>query len=132
MSYAKEISTLGVLIVIASIQGYAQTSINSLLPYNPDFDGSGTIEVVDLIGFLPLFGNSYITEGTLPIENGGTGSATLDDARLALTISVFTDLPAVGGISTGGNISGTLNITGSLTQGDGSVATGTDARSNWE
>ena len=127
MSSTKQVITFGFFIAIAVLQGQAQTSNNSLLPYNPDLDGSGTIEVVDLMGFLPLFGNPYIAEGTLPIENGGTGSATLDEARLALTISVFSDLPAVGGISSGGHISGTLNITGSLTQGDGSVATGTDA-----
>ena len=127
MSYVKEITTFGALLIFATFQGYAQNSNNSLLLYNPDVDGNGTIEVSDLMGFLPLFGDSFVAEGTLPIENGGTGSTTLDGARLALTISVFSDLPLVEGVSLGGNVSGTLNITGALTQGEGSVATGLDA-----
>jgi hypothetical protein len=123
----KQVFTLGFFIAIAVLQGQAQTSNNSILPYNPDIDGNGTIEVTDLMGFLPLFGGSYIAEGTLPIANGGTGATTVDEARLALTISVFSDLPLVAGVSPGGQVTGTLDITGVLTQGTGSQATGIDA-----
>jgi hypothetical protein len=127
MSSAKQIIIFGVFLVFVVFQGYAQTSNNSLLPYNPDIDGNGTIEVTDLMGFLPLFGASYIAEGTLPIANGGTGATNVDEARLALTISVFSDLSPVEGVSSGGQVSGTLNITGTLTQGGGSDATGLNA-----
>ena len=47
MSYFKETFTFGFLLAIATFKGYAQTSNTSLLPYNPDIDGSGTIEATD-------------------------------------------------------------------------------------
>jgi hypothetical protein len=56
------------------------------------------------MGFLSYFGSSYIAEGTLPIEFGGTGALTLEEALLALAISVFSDLAAVEGISSGGQV----------------------------
>lgn len=124
MYYFKEILILGFVLAIATLKGYSQTSNTSLLPYNPDVDGSGTIEAVDLLGFLTYFGESYIAEGTLPIEFGGTGASTSEEARLALSLSVFSDLPPVEGISSGGEVSGTLNIEGALSQGEDSEATG--------
>jgi len=124
MYYFKETFTFGLLLALASFHGYAQTSNNSLLPYNPDIDGNETIEATDLLGFLSYFGTSYIAEGTLPIEFGGTGASTVEEARLALTLSVFSDLPPVEGVSSGGQVSGTLNIAGALTQGEDSEATG--------
>ena len=127
MFSTKQVISFGFFLAITVLQSQAQTSNNSLLPYNPDIDGNGTIEVTDLMGFLPLFGGSYIAEGTLPIANGGTGATTVDEARLALTISVFSDLPLVEGVSPGGQVTGTLNITGALTQGPSSAATGLDA-----
>jgi len=124
MFYFKETFTFGFLLALASFQGYSQTSNNSLLPYNPDIDGNETIEATDLLGFLSYFGTSYIAEGTLPIEFGGTGASTVEEARLALTLSMFSDLPPVEGVSSGGQVSGTLNIAGTLTQGEDSEATG--------
>jgi hypothetical protein len=124
MYYFKETFTFGFLLALASFQGYSQTSNNSLLPYNPDIDGNETIEATDLLGFLSYFGTSYIAEGALPIELGGTGASTIEEARLALTLSVFSDLPPVEGVSSGGQVSGTLNIAGALTQGEDSEATG--------
>jgi hypothetical protein len=124
MYYFKETFTFGFLLALASFQGYSQTSNNSLLPYNPDIDGNETIEATDLLGFLSYFGTSYIAEGTLPIEFGGTGASTVEEARLALTLSMFSDLPPVEGVSSGGQVSGTLNIAGTLTQGEDSEATG--------
>jgi len=124
MFYFKETFTFGFLLALASFQGYSQTSNNSLLPYNPDIDGNETIEATDLLGFLSYFGTSYIAEGTLPIEFGGTGASTVEEARLALTLSMFSDLPPVEGVSSGGQVSGTLNISGTLTQGEDSEATG--------
>jgi hypothetical protein len=124
MHYFKETFTFGFLLALASFHGYAQTSNNNLLPYNPDIDGNGTIEATDLLGFLSYFGTSYIAEGTLPIEFGGTGASTVEEARLALTLSMFSDLPPVEGVASGGQVSGTLNIAGALTQGEDSEATG--------
>ena len=124
MYYFKETFTFGFLLALASFHGYAQTSNNNLLPYNPDIDGNETIEATDLLGFLSYFGTSYIAEGTLPIEFGGTGASTVEEARLALTLSMFSDLPPVDGVSSGGQVSGTLNIAGALTQGEDSEATG--------
>lgn len=124
MCYFKETFILGLMFAMATLKGYAQTSNTSLLPYNPDIDGSGTIEATDLLGFLSYFGESFIAEGTLPIEFGGTGASTVEEARLALTLSVFSDLPPVEGVSSGGEVSGTLNIAGALSQGEDSEATG--------
>ena len=124
MHYFKETFTFGFLLSLASFHGYAQTSNNNLLPYNPDIDGNETIEATDLLGFLSYFGTSYIAEGALPIEFGGTGASTVEEARLALTLSMFSDLPPVEGVSSGGQVSGTLNIAGALTQGEDSEATG--------
>jgi len=124
MYYIKETFILGLVFAIATLKGYSQTSNTSLLPYNPDVDGSGTIEATDLLGFLSFFGESFAAEGTLPIEFGGTGASTLEEARLALTLSVFSDLPPVEGVSSGGEVSGTLNIEGALSQGENSEATG--------
>ena len=124
MHYFKETFTFGFLLSLASFHGYAQTSNNNLLPYNPDIDGNETIEATDLLGFLSYFGTSYIAEGALPIEFGGTGASTVEEARIALTLSVFSDLPPVEGVSSGGQVSGTLNIAGALTQGEDSEATG--------
>jgi hypothetical protein len=76
------------------------------------------------LGFLSYFGTSYIAEGALPIEFGGTGASTVEEARLALTLSMFSDLPPVEGVASGGQVSGTLNIAGALTQGEDSEATG--------
>jgi hypothetical protein len=120
----KETFTFGFLLALASFHGYAQTSNNNLLPYNPDIDGNETIEATDLLGFLSYFGTSYIAEGALPIEFGGTGASTVEEARLALTLSMFSDLPPVEGVASGGQVSGTLNIAGALTQGEDSEATG--------
>jgi hypothetical protein len=124
MHYFKETFTFGFLLALASFHGYAQTSNNNLLPYNPDIDGNETIEATDLLGFLSYFGTSYIAEGALPIEFGGTGASTVEEARLALTLSMFSDLPPVEGVASGGQVSGTLNIAGALTQGEDSEATG--------
>jgi hypothetical protein len=124
MSYFKETFTFGFLLALATFHGYAQTSNNNLLPYNPDIDGNETIEATDLLGFLSYFGASYIAEGTLPIEFGGTGASTVEEARLELTLSVFSDLHPVEGVSSGGQVSGTLNIAGSLSQGEDSESTG--------
>ena len=124
MYHIKETFILGLVFAIATLKGYSQTSNTSLLPYNPDVDGSGTIEATDLLGFLSFFGESFAAEGTLPIEFGGTGASTLEEARLALTLSVFSDLPPVEGVSSGGEVSGTLNIEGALSQGENSEATG--------
>ncbi|HHZ82165.1 MAG TPA: hypothetical protein EYN64_05525 [Flavobacteriales bacterium] len=127
MSLYQQLTLSIAFVVFSTLSGIAQTSNNSLLPYNPDVDGNGTIEVADLMGFLPLFSSPFIAEGTLPIANGGTGAANVDAARLALTISVFSDIVPLGDLAPSGLVSGDLVISGTLSQGAGSSATGVDA-----
>jgi len=124
MYHFKETFILGLLLAMATFKCHAQTPNTNLLPYNPDVDGNGSIEANDLLGFLSYFGMAYVVEGTLPIEFGGTGASTSEAARLGLALSVFSDLPQVEGLSSGGQVSGSLNIEGALTQGENSEATG--------
>jgi len=51
MFSTKQVISFGFFLAITVLQSQAQTSNNSLLPYNPDIDGNGTIEVTDLMGF---------------------------------------------------------------------------------
>ncbi|MGA1374770.1 MAG: hypothetical protein ACO3YQ_08190, partial [Flavobacteriales bacterium] len=54
--------------VCASALG--QTAVPQM-PYNPDFDNNGMIEVVDLLEFLPFYGVNFSVDGVLPGEFGG-------------------------------------------------------------
>ena len=97
-------------------------------PYNPDANGNEAIESNDLISFLSFFGAPFLPSGVLPIEGGGTGAATLDSARLVLGVSTYTDLTPLGESGPRGEVSGSLNITQTLAQGFGTVASGSYAQ----
>jgi hypothetical protein len=111
------------LMALMSVVGLAQSD-NDTMPYNPDYDGNGDIGSSDLVGFLPLYGSSFVTEGPVPISNGGTGEVTLGDARAAFLISVFSDITPAGEANSAGLVEGELVVTGSVSQGEGSAATG--------
>ena len=121
--------TITCLSVILSSSLLAQ-SVNELLPFNPDFDGNGAIGSSDLVAFLPLYGSAFIAEGVIPVENGGTGVSTLDSVRLALNISVFSDITPEGEPNAAGLVSGELVVTGNMSQGEGSAATGADSQAS--
>ena len=59
---------------VACLLAYGATAQSEgNFPYNPDSNNNQTIETVDLIEFLTLFGSSFNANGVLPIEGGGTG-----------------------------------------------------------
>lgn len=123
ISYFKQITTSFTLFILTFSFGLSQSTEN-LMPYNPDSDGSGSIEVVDLMGLLTLFGGAFVVEGALPIENGGTGETTKENARLALTVSLFSDITPLGEESPAAQISGDLTLDGKLQQGSSTLADG--------
>ena len=98
-------------------------SNTDLFPYNPDVDGDGEIGTGDLLGFLPNYGSSFVVDGLLPVESGGTGVGTIEEARQVLSVSVFEDLLDASDSAIGGVISGDMMITG-LTDINGDLSTG--------
>jgi hypothetical protein len=123
ISFFKQIINVFSLLFFIVSPVFSQSTEN-LMPYNPDSDGNGSIEVGDLVGFLTLFGGAFVVEGALPIENGGTGAITAEDARLALTISLFSDISPLGEGNPSSQITGDLTLTGKLQQGSATIADG--------
>ena len=118
-SYFKHFTSLFSVLMFSMFSGLSQSGENAL-PYNPDSDGNGSIEVSDLVAFLTIYGEAFIVEGAIPIENGGTGATSVENAKLALTISLFSDVISVlEGEEEGDTtalISGDLNLTGKFQQ----------------
>ena len=123
ISYLRQITSVFSILLLTSSYHFSQ-STETLLPYNPDSDNSGSIEVVDLMSLLTFFGSPFIVEGALPIENGGTGATTTEDARLALTISLFSDITPLGEENPSATISGDLTLNAKLQQGSETLAQG--------
>ena len=94
------------------------------VPFNPDSDGSGSIEIVDILNVLPYFGQPFVVEGVVGVEFGGTGATTAEGARAALGLSLFKDSLAPGQTTPWGWVDGTLRITGNFSHGSSTVATG--------
>jgi hypothetical protein len=117
------------LFTLLSISAFAQSD-NELLPYNPDFDGDGSIGSPDLLGFLPTFGEAFQPEGILPVEFGGTGETTVDGIKSLIEVTVFEDITPVGQQNSAGLVQGDVVITGTSTQGDGCAATGNYANAS--
>ena len=111
---------------IFATDGVAQSGGN--FPYNPDANGNEAIETNDLIEFLTVFGSSFLPSGVLPVEGGGTGVTTADSVRLVLGMSTYADVVAVGEVGPEASITGTLNISQALSQGSGTVASGSYAQ----
>ena len=126
-SYFKHFTSLFSVLMFSMFSGLSQSGENPL-PYNPDSDGNGSIEVSDLVGFLTIYGEAFIVEGAIPIENGGTGATSVENAKLALTISLFSDVISVlEGEEEGDTtalISGDLKLTGKFQQGSETLAEG--------
>jgi hypothetical protein len=110
----------------AAVQGASaqQAPPTAVLPYNPDSDGTGTIEVADILSVLPFFGQPFVAEGVVGVEFGGTGSTTPEDARVALGLALFKDSLAPGQTSPWGWVDGTLRVTGNFAHGGSVVSTG--------
>ena len=69
----------------------AQSEYAGGFPYNPDSDNSGTIEVNDLLIFLPFYGAEFNVDGVIPIEYGGTNASSASAARDSLGLSSMQD-----------------------------------------
>ncbi len=123
ISYFKQITSVFSMLFFVVSLGFSQTTVNPM-PYNPDSDGSGAITVIDLVDFLIFYGSPFVVEGAIPIENGGTGAITAEDARLALAISLFSDITALGEENPSAQITGDLTLTGKLQQGSATIADG--------
>ena len=79
----------------------------ALVPFNPDSDGSGNIEIVDILNVLPYFGQPFVVEGVVGVEYGGTGATTVEGAREALGLSLFKDSLVPGQTAPWGWVNGT-------------------------
>ena len=112
--------------MLLTTKGVAQS--DGTFPYNPDSNGNQAIETNDLIEFLTVFGSSFLPSGVLPVEGGGTGVTTTDSVRLVLGMSTYADVVAVGEVGPEASITGTLNISQALSQGSGTVASGSYAQ----
>ena len=106
----------------------AQDAGTGGLPYNPDSDSNGIIDVSDLLVFLPYYGENFLPEGAIPIELGGTGATSASAARDSLGLSAVQD-------STVGNesyawVSQSLRVQQEFAQGYGVSASGTYAHAS--
>ena len=104
-----------------TVQG--QDVVSTGLPYNPDSDNSGSIDVTDLLIFLPYYGMNFDPEGVIPILFGGTGASSVEAARDSLGLSAIQD--STVGTETYAWISQSLRVQQEFVQGYGSSATGT-------
>ena len=57
------------LFALMSIGAFAQSD-NSLIPYNPDFDGDGEIGSPDLLGLSSYLWRPFQPDGVLPVRDG--------------------------------------------------------------
>ena len=69
----------------------AQETAGSGLPFNPDSDNNGAIDVTDLLNFLPYYGEDFVPTGVIPVAFGGTGASTVAAARDSLGLSAVQD-----------------------------------------
>ena len=91
MRIALQSSSVALLFVFVSTMCAAQETSGSGLPFNPDSDNSGAIDVTDLLNFLPYYGEDFIPTGVIPIEYGGTGASSTAAARDSLGLSALQD-----------------------------------------
>lgn len=82
---------LSFVLLFCGISSFAQ------LPYNPDSDANGLINVTDLVEMLTYYGQVYFVEGVVPINAGGTDADNSVDARANLELSAFRDSIMVEG-----------------------------------
>lgn len=86
-----QLTLLSLLFVTFNTVTLAQETYGSGLPFNPDSDNSGSIDVTDLLNFLPYFGEDFVPTGVIPVALGGTGASTVSAARDSLGLSAVQD-----------------------------------------
>ena len=77
--------------LLVHFAAFGQDTASSGLPYNPDSDNNGSIDVNDLLNFLPYYGEDFVPTGVIPIDFGGTGASTASAARDSLGLSAIQD-----------------------------------------
>lgn len=99
------------------------------LPYNPDQNNDQVINGADLTSFLSVYGGSFLSDGIVPVESGGTGAADAEAARLNLELSYFTDsILNIGGEEQAyGYVSAGLRVIGNVAEGTSTEASGMDS-----
>ena len=100
----------------------AQVDYEGGFPYNPDSDNNGTIEVNDLLVFLPFYGANFNADGVIPIAYGGTGATSALAARDSLGLTSIQDSLYSG--ATYAWINGSARIMSRFAQGFAVSATG--------
>jgi len=106
----------------------AQEAATGGLPYNPDSDSNGIIDVSDLLVFLPYYGENFLPEGAIPIALGGTGATSASAARDSLGLSAIQD--STLGSESYAWVSQSLRIQQEFAQGFGVSASGTYAHAS--
>jgi len=106
----------------------AQSTETGGLPYNPDSDSNGIIDVNDLLVFLPYYGANFNPEGAIPIALGGTSATTAAAARDSLQLSSIQD--STIGAEQYAWVSQSLRVQQEFAQGYGVTATGTYAHAS--
>ena len=91
MRFALQSTLLSLMFVLLGTIGSAQETGGSGLPFNPDSDNSGAIDVTDLLNFLPYYGEDFVPTGVISVEFGGTGASTVAAARDSLGLSALQD-----------------------------------------
>lgn len=110
------------LMLLAHLVAIGQETASSGLPYNPDSDNNGSIDVNDLLNFLPYYGEDFVVTGVIPINFGGTGASTAAAARDSLGLSAIQD--SIVGAEDFAWIAASLRVQEEFAQGYGVAANG--------
>ena len=110
------------LFFLATTSILGQDAVSTGLPYNPDSDNNGSIDVNDLLIFLPYYGMTFDPEGVIPISFGGTGASSVEAARDSLHLSAIQD--STVGTESYAWVSQSLRVQQEFAQGYGSSASG--------
>ena len=116
------------LLTILSVSVFAQSD-NEATSVQSDFDGDGFIGSPDLWWIPSAYGEAFQPNGVLPVGFGGTGVTSLDSLKLDLGL-VFLDVISLGNGNSSGLVQGDIIISGTLSQGDGCVASGAYANAS--
>ena len=118
------------LFCFLAAEGIGQDTDYGGLPYNPDSNNDGLIEVGDLLEFLPIYGESFDPQGIIPIGSGGTGATTAVAARDSLGLASIQDSIWGNPSSTWTWSNGSMRVMQRFAQGNNITATGTYAHAS--